>query len=132
MVSQIEHPRGASIARLLQSQLESKGWKGGELENWRDCGWSFLCSKGNTQLEVAVSGLQDASEWMLQIAPVLTPGFWGRLLGQTPSATPNDCFAVAKEVHGTLRTNNSFSRFMWRQDGFPDERNSTPEPAKPK
>jgi hypothetical protein len=129
---EFDHPKGASIARLIRSQLKSMGWTTGDFDNWRDSGWSIPCSKDNACLDVVIAGLREETEWMLQIAPAYSPGLLGRLLGKKSSATPKDCFVLAKQVHEILKAEKQFSQFMWCWDDFPDEKNGTAGPTEPK
>lgn len=121
------HPAGASIARTLAKSLIRDGWNVGEIENWRDVGWSLTCEKNGAELRVALSAI-GAEEWLLQVAPNEAPGIIGRLLGRAPSGDRSACLDLAKAVHVALKETGDFAAQMWRWDGLPDPENSTAEP----
>ena len=118
-------PPGEFIAVKLQSDVSARGWSTGEVDNWRDAGWSFPCRRGTSALEVIVTA--DDPRWFLQIVPIYLPGFLGRILGRAPSATPADTYALANDVHAVL-SSDGFSDCLWCWDGPPDE-NSSSEPT---
>ena len=122
------HPPGVAIARTLHSALGDHGWSTGDPDNWRDVGWSIACERAGAELKVALSEMEP-TEWMLQIAPLHTPGLIGRLRGKPPSAKPSDCLDLARAIHTILITSGQYSRFKWCWDAVPDEENSTPEPV---
>jgi hypothetical protein len=113
--------------RRLSTQLSTGGWRTGEMDNWRDCGWSIACSHSSGQLQIVLSQIQDG-EWMLQIAPHRVPGFFGGLVGSKPSATPAEVYELAIAVHRALSVAGFLDSPRWRWNGFPDEEHSTPEP----
>jgi len=125
--AEFDHPAGATLVRHLSRALPAAGWSTQEMENWRDCGWSLVCYRALSELEVVVSQI-EAGEWMLQVNPRRVPGFISRLFGSKPSATPKDVHELALAVHGTLSKAQLLGRPRWRWDGFPDETNSTPKP----
>lgn len=116
------HPPGASVTRLLREGAERNGWAVGELENWRDVGWSIRCARASSELQVALSAL-GAERWMLQVAPRRVPGLLHRVLGGQPSATPDDCLALAVVVHETL-SRAGYSELRWEWDGCPTDASS--------
>jgi hypothetical protein len=125
--AEFDHPAGAALMRRLAAELSTAGWSADEMVNWRDCGWSVVCRRGSSALEVAVSQIQDG-QWMLQVSPQYSPGLIGRLFGGWPSASPGDVHELAVAVHRSLLTLQSLGSPQWRWDGSPDERHSTPEP----
>jgi hypothetical protein len=124
---QFEHPAGALLMRRLSPELAAAAWNPNEMDNWRDCGWSRVCRRASSELEVVVNWV-DRSYWMLQVSPRRRPGLVGRLLGSKPSATPTEVHELALAVHGALSTLQYLGSPPWRWDGFPDEKHSTPEP----
>lgn len=124
---EFDHPAGASIARRLEAGLRNAGWLVSDIDNWRDCGWSIECSRGDVRLEVSLA-LIDPGKWMLQVAPWKVPGPLGRLFGKRPSAMPADVLDLAKAVHAQLVQEARYSQFSWCWDGFPEEGNSASEP----
>jgi hypothetical protein len=125
--AEFDHPAGAALMRRLSAELSTAGWSIDEMDNWRDCGWSVVCRRGSSVLEVVVSQIQDG-QWMLQVSPQRSPGLIGRLFGSRPSASPADVHELAVAVHHALSTLQYLGSPQWRWDGFPDERHSTPEP----
>ena len=120
-------PPGEFIAIKLRAALGAAGWELGEVDNWRDCGWSFPCRRRDCELEVVITA--SDSRWWLQIAPLHAPGWLGRLMGQQPSAVAGDTYDLAQRVHQLLVT-DGFRDFLWRWDGPPDEGSATePQPA---
>ena len=115
-------PPGESIAGQLQSAMKlGGGWEPGEVDNWRDCGWSFPCRRPGCELEVVITAVDP--RWALQIAPMRSPGLLGRLLGQRPSATAADTYDLASQVHQLLVA-DGFRDFLWRWNGLPDDSSS--------
>jgi|SRR5579872_5645721 len=123
---EFSHPDGAGLMRRLYSRIASAGWLVEEMENWRDCGWSTVCQRGNGKLQIAFASIADR-EWILQIGPEYIPGCLGGLFGWRPSAAPNDIFELALVVHQALASDGLLANPRWQWDGFPDER-SAPEP----
>lgn len=113
---EFDHPAGASISRTLTAELKTRGWKVDEFDNWRDSGWFFHCEKGSASLEVSYAQIENESNWFLQIAPTYFPGILGNLFGKKPSATPQDCSQLSKDIHAILTSINSFSTFQWCWD----------------
>ena len=127
---EFEHPAGASIARNLKSQLEKEGWIAGEIDNWRDYGWSLECSLSDARMQISLSQMEEG-KWMMQISPASVPGFIGRIFGSIVSAQPKDTTLLAKSVHKILGL-DGFADFKWIWDGFPDNPKSTSEPIEEK
>ncbi len=125
------HPAGASIARLLRDRLTDRGWTASDIDNWRDCGWSIACIRGDSHLEIVVAPMADVSQWFVQIAAEYRPGIVGRLLGKRATAGPNEILALAKEVAGILLAEGQFTDFKWCWDGYPEDAACTSEPAAP-
>jgi hypothetical protein len=120
-------PPGESIAVKLQSGLKLREWEPGEVDNWRDSGWSFPCRRRDCELEVVIAAVDP--RWALQIRPMHSPGMIGRLLGRRPSATAADMHDLAAQVHQLL-VSDGFRDLLWRWNGFPDEASSRePQPA---
>jgi len=84
---EFEHPKGASIARLVREAVGPEGWVADELDNWRDVGWSFICSRGQAKLEFVIS-LMRQNDWIVQVAPLAVP-FTGKSLGQAGQRIPS-------------------------------------------
>ncbi len=120
------------MVRTLRAEIDAQGWLPGELERWRGRGWRlpFRRGKGELQLVVAAAGPQ-ADAWTLQIAPARVPGPLGRALGRAASATPADCFELARAAHAVLASDERFAHLRWSWDGFADEASPRPEPPVP-
>jgi hypothetical protein len=110
---EFDHPPGASIARLLAAGLAEQRWTTGEIDNWRDCGWSIFCARGDVELEVVVTSLGDCHDWFLQIGARRVPGFLGRMCGRVDSANRTDIFDLANGVHKVLVMSRGFSQMKW-------------------
>lgn len=124
--AEFDHPPGAALMRRLASELAAADWNPSEMENWRDCGWSLVCRRGSSELEVSMAE-NPGGEWMLQVSPHRVPGLSG-LFGGKPSAAPDEVYELALTIHGALATMRSLGSPRWRWDGFPEDGSSTPEP----
>ena len=123
-----EHPLGAALARLLERNLAVVGWRTGEFDNWRDCGWSVVCWKKECELEVIVCPLPDEDVWVLQVTPRRVAGAIARLFGRRSSATPADVLALAKDAHRALKESQQLEGPRWCWDAAPGSQDSTDEP----
>jgi hypothetical protein len=122
-----DHPPGEPLMRRLYAALATSGWCTNDMDNWRDCGWSFSCQRGHSKISVVLCQIPN-QEWLLQIAPERNPGFVGRLIGRNPSATFTEVYALAVDVQHALSSLQSLKSPRWRWDGFPDDTHSTVEP----
>ena len=127
---EFEHPAGASVARLLISQLPAYGWGIADFDNWRDCGWLLPCSRGDQSLDLVIAPYESSDSWMLQIAASRFPSFILRWFGAVPSAEPDTIFQLSHDAHSLL-CSSGFADFKWFWDGLPDAAlaTSTPQPA---
>src|SRR6266852_3485433 len=91
-----EHPPGESIAGLIRNGLLQRGWRATDLDNWRDCGWVFICTKNLGELQLVLAETATKSNWLLQISPTYVPGLIGSLVGKKSSASVEDIFSSAK------------------------------------
>ncbi|MEI6236765.1 MAG: hypothetical protein WCT04_27210 [Planctomycetota bacterium] len=129
-----EHFRGEILMSKISDGLKKLAWKVSDIEFWRDLGWS-VCSYDSerAKLEVILVPFLDKEfhrEWVLQITPKNIP-FFGRLLGQKPSATPSDVYQLACDIHSLLKKESSFEMPRWSWDGPPNDKIATPEPQPP-
>ena len=113
--------------RRLSADLAAAGWGTDEMLNWRDCGWSVVCRRGSSELEVVLSWVHRGY-WLLQVKPRSVSGFIGRLFGGKSSASSSAVHELALAVHHALSAAQFLGNPHWRWDGFPDEKHSTPEP----
>lgn len=125
--AEFDHPAGATLMRRLSAELSVAGWRTDEMDNWRDCGWSVVCLRGSSALEVVVSWV-ERGYWMLQVRPRRVPGIVSGLFGSKPSASAADVHELALAIHHSLSTLQYLGSPKWRWDGFPDEKQSTSEP----
>ena len=125
--SEHNHPPGAALMRRLALELTAAGWSTEEFDNWRDCGWSVVCRRDLSKLQVVVSEIKNG-QWMLQVSPQRRLGFVGSLFGSKASATASDVHELALAVHRALSALRYLGSPHWRWDGFPDENHSTSEP----
>ena len=125
--AEFDHPAGAALMRRLSAELAAAGWRTDEMDNWRDCGWSVVCHRGSSQLEVVVSWVARGY-WMLQINPRGVPGVISSLFGSKPTASTADVHELALAIQQVLSTLQYLGSPQWRWDGFPDEKHSTSEP----
>jgi hypothetical protein len=117
---EFDHPAGASLVRAVQHDVQRQGWVTEEFDNWRDAGWSFMCSRGSARLEVVLSST-GSDNWLMQVAPATVPGLVGRAFGGKPSATPSDVFDSSKAIHRSMAEGTSYRGFRWQWDGPPTE-----------
>jgi hypothetical protein len=120
----------ATVPRWLAADLPAAGWQTGEIENWRDSGWSVDCTRGASRVEISLAAIDAVGEreWMLQIAPERTPGAISRLFGGKPTATSQDVYELEVAVHQVLHHAQFLENPRWAWDGYPDDSPSTPEP----
>lgn len=123
---EFDHPPGASIARLLQEQLRDRDWFVKDLDIWRDSGWSLQCSKENSQMQISIAIYRG--EWMLQVSPEYQPGLIARLCGRLSSASADDVFELAKDIHEILFKLGTYTGFKWQWNAFPSAESATNEP----
>jgi hypothetical protein len=123
-------PLGAALMHSLSAEVAAAGWATDPMDNWRDCGWSLVCRKTSSELEVVVTWVQRGY-WLLQVRPHRMPGIVGRLFGGKVSAGPSDVHELALCLHQALSSLQLLGNPRWTWDKFPDERNSTPEPQPP-
>src|SRR4051812_35527423 len=91
---EFEHPSGDGLLRQLCGDLAAAGWTVGEIDNWRDAGYSVSCKRGADNLQVTLANIKE-SEWMLQIADEYRPGLLGKLFGKVRSASSGALFELA-------------------------------------
>lgn len=128
--SSYPHPPGFELACQLASDITAYGWRTNEVDNWRDSGWSFLCSRDGAEIECIVCRIADG-EWLMQLCPARTPGFVGRAFGNKPSATRQDVYDLAVAMHDVLQSAMLLEKAKWQWDDFPSDERSTamPQPA---
>lgn len=124
-----EDPPGVGIARLIERSLRERGYSPDEIDNWRDCGWSVQLAIGDGRFEIALAATTEPDLWMLQIASTNEPGLVARLFGKRATDRSGDVYEVAVAVHEALRS-HGYIDLRWRLDGYPDDGESTPEPAR--
>ncbi|WP_158230971.1 hypothetical protein [Rhodopirellula bahusiensis] len=121
--------RGASIARILHSNLSARDWSVGEIDDWRDSGFCLPVNRDDQSLQLVLLPFHgDDDRWILQLAPTRLPSMISRLFGAVPSALPDSVHQLATDVHSIL-TNSGFSDTLWCWDDFADHDNCTPTPA---
>ena len=58
--------RGASIARLLHSELDSTGWSVGDIDDWRDSGFYLPVDRDAESLQLVLATFHgDDDRWIL-------------------------------------------------------------------
>lgn len=124
---EFDHPGGDGLMRQLCRDLALVGWTVGEINDWRDCGFSAVCQRGSEKLNLVMTKVTDG-DWMIQIHAGSDPGWLGRWLGKVPSATPTGILELSAAVHRALADRDFLRRPRWRWDGFPEDDNSTGEP----
>ena len=112
----------------LSEELAQAGWNLKEVDNWRDCGWSMVCHRAPSELQVILSLIEDKN-WLLQISPNRLSGLVGRLFSVKPLANSRDVYDLALAVHGILSALQYLGNPRWRWDGFPYDTDSTPTPT---
>ncbi len=130
---EFDHPPGAWLARRVQAVLGEQSWVTDEFDNWRDCGWVVRCKRGEADLEVRFAALAAGNDqWSLQVTPTRSRGLLGRLVGGRASATPHDCFVLARAVDACLLATGKCSALRWAWDGDPETVPSAESPLPPK
>ena len=120
------HPPGRTLARDLAEVVRAAGWAVLEIDNWRDSGWSIVCRRDSSEVEIPLTQIPDG-RWILQISPARVPGLFARWRGRGPSATRDDVFQLATASHEFIAAHFSDLRWLW--DGFPEGEDATPEPV---
>ena len=128
--AEFEHPPGAALMRSLSTKVAGAGWVTDHIDNWRDCGWSLVCRKASSELEVVITWVQRGY-WLLQVSPRRVPGFISRLFGGKVSASPSDVYELALCIHHALSKLQFLGNPRWRWDGLPDDKDSALEPQPP-
>ena len=123
-------PPGRGITKLLLRSLRTEGFEAADEDNWRDSGWSIDLSVSGATLQLACARTGEQAKWIIQIAVLNEPGFFGRLIGKRFVDRSTEVLAVSRAVHNCLRQ-AGYTDILWRKDGFPDPANSTPEPIAP-
>ena len=58
-----EHSHGKQVSQYFFSSLK-QDWGKSDLDNWRDCGWTFKCTCKNVKLELIVSPMDSAQYFL--------------------------------------------------------------------
>ena len=120
--------RGASIARLLHSELDSDGWSAGDIDDWRDSGFYIPVNRDGQSLQLVLAAFHgDDDRWILQLAPARLPSLISRWFGATPSATPNAVHDLATRAQ-TILTESGFTDIQWCWDDLADHADCEPSP----
>ena len=121
---------GASLVRLLASELTRDGWEVRDFDCWRDGGWILPCFRGAKTLDLVLVPLVGGDAWAIQIAASRFPCFVLRWFGATPSADADDIFQLASATHAAL-TSAGMTDIRWVWDGPADaeDAGSEPQPA---
>jgi len=121
--------RGASIARMLHSNLSSNGWSVGDIEDWRDAGFFVPVDRDNQSLQLVLTSYHgDAERWILQLAPARLPSMISRWFGAVPSAPPDTVHNLATDVQ-TILTDFGFTDTRWCWDDLADHDGCKPSPT---
>jgi hypothetical protein len=120
-----DHPPGMSLARRLHTELATRRWTVGEIDNWRDAGWEIPCDRDGARLVVVIATTMVDGEWYGQISPADMPGLIRRAFGRRDSATAADVYALAVDIEQLL-VGFGFTRLRWAS-GYPED----DAPAKP-
>jgi len=110
---------------VLATALTPRQWQVSDVECWRDGGWVVYCKKGESELQIVLTPVYE-NTWGLQIAPRRSSLF-GRFTDR-PSATPDEVYHLALDVHEELSKVESFASPHWCWDNFPDGKHSYPVP----
>lgn len=121
-------PPGAGLTNQIAEALRQDGYAVGEIDNWRDCGWSIDLQVGQAALQIALGSTLRPREWILQVACINQPGLLRRLFGAKRFDCSQELVDVASAVHRALIAAGC-SELRWRIDGFPSERHFSPEPS---
>lgn len=127
-----ERIRGASIARHISTGLSNRGWLIHEIDDcWRDAGFLIPVQRDLAYLDVVLVQYHgEECRWILQIAATHYPGVLRRIFGCSPSASSDDVYRLASDVHAIL-TERRFSDTHWCWDDFAEGDHCTHEPSPP-
>ena len=115
---------GETLIRSLAAGLVGR-WDLSEVECWRESGWVVFCKRGETEVQILLMPLKEG-DWAVQIAPKKSSMF-GRFT-EKPSASPEEIYQLAMDVHEVLGRQESYANARWCWDDYPNPRNSTPRP----
>jgi hypothetical protein len=120
-----------AIVRTLHAELVSRGWTDGALGD-ATIGWRIPCH-GDERRLVVVMSREDPETWSVEIAPAYRPGLLGALRGKPPSASPADCYEVARIAHEVLQADRRVTALHWggSEAGVVDELSELSEPPVP-
>jgi hypothetical protein len=113
------HPRGASLARVLEGALRSQFQSVGPFDDWRDLGWTVKLELNGKSFEVYFGQFRTEGSWLLAVAPVGQPHLFGRLLGRKAFPCADELKAIASVVHQSLHSLGSVSDLLWMMGGPP-------------
>ena len=116
------------LIRALSARLNALSWVVSDIECWRDGGWVVFCKRGNAEMQIVLTPVREG-DWVLQIAPKKSSLF-GRT-GEPPSASPQEVYQLALDVHDSLGQDPTFDTPRWCWDNYPDGKNSMPRPQMP-
>jgi len=104
-----DHPRGYSICKFLEKELERAGFNVQKPENYRDTAWSIDCSIDSDKVFFFVGYLgTKVTDWQLIICSTI--GVIGRILGRKDDEARSK---LAKAIHTILSGDERFSDIKW-------------------
>jgi len=107
--SEYEHPKGYSICKFLQMELEKAGFNVHTLENYQDIAWSVDCDINSKRIFFFVGYLgTKITDWQLIVCSDI--GFWGRLWGNRDE---DERIELAKAIHEILSNDRRFRDLKW-------------------
>jgi hypothetical protein len=125
---EFDHPIGEGLIYYVRDALLLARIPVSEPDNWRDCGWSLICAMTRGEVQIALASTGEG-EWFLQVAPVRVAGLVDRVLRRAIPDVSHECVQISRVIDETLKSSGKYSRIRWREDGPPDEANSSNEPG---
>lgn len=123
-------PPGRSIATIILRGLRAEGFAAADEGNWRDGGWSIEVELPEVTLQVAIAKIGEPDQWIAQVATLRGPGVLAQLFGRPFVDRGDEVLSVARSIDRGLRE-AGYTDILWRLDGFPDSKHSTPLPVAP-
>ncbi|MCE5237515.1 hypothetical protein LLH23_03380 [bacterium] len=125
-------PAGESIAQMIERGLQARSWTIVEPTDLGDHSlWTVGCKRESAELEMTLAATLEKDLWMLQLAASYIPGLIARWRHKEPSATPEDVFSLAQDIHAILFASGEFRDPKWCWDNFPSDEIASPTPPAP-
>jgi len=120
-------PPGYELAEHLRRTVAAIGGNVGDIDDWRDVGWSFLVIHRERQFDIHLAGPDPA--WIIAIEPMGQPGFFERLRGAKPVPTGPELRELSVAIHRGIGQLPNVRNISWCLNANPIKNHeaSTPD-----